>query len=95
MLTGGRMPEYIYRRTGGVVGLIERLIEDGASLAMDTGIEEITEELLDRVIIRTQHPKRDRAAGEEGEVPRPFRRRRQSRAADRATPSSTTRASPR
>lgn len=69
MLTGGRMPEYIYRRTGGVVGLIERLIEDGASLAMDTGIEEITEELLDRVIIRTQHPKRDWAAGEEGEVP--------------------------
>ncbi|MBO0657141.1 ATP-binding protein [Streptomyces triculaminicus] len=69
MLTGGDMPEYIYRRTGGVVGLIERLIEDGASLAMDTGIEEITEELLDRVIIRTQHPKRDRAAGEEGEVP--------------------------
>lgn len=69
MLTGGDMPEYIYRRTGGVVGLIERLIEDGASLAMDTGIEEITEELLDRAIIRTQHPKRDRAAGEEGEVP--------------------------
>ncbi|MFJ1737533.1 AAA family ATPase [Streptomyces microflavus] len=69
MLTGGDMPEYIYRRTGGVVGLIERLIEDGASLAMDTGIEEITEELLDRVVIRTQHPKRDRAAGEEGEVP--------------------------
>ncbi|MFH9609015.1 AAA family ATPase [Streptomyces sp. NPDC017448] len=69
MLTGGDMPEYIYRRTGGVVGLIERLIEDGASLAMDTRIEEITEELLDRVVIRTQHPKRDRAAGEEGEVP--------------------------
>ncbi|MDJ0345794.1 AAA family ATPase [Streptomyces sp. H10-C2] len=69
MLTGGGMPEYIYRRTGGVVGLIERLIEDGASLAMDTGIEEITEELLDSVIIRTQHPKRDRAAGEEGDVP--------------------------
>lgn len=69
MLTDGGMPEYIYRRTGGVVGLIERLIEDGASLAMDTGIEEITEELLDRVIIRTQHPKRDRAAGEEGDVP--------------------------
>ncbi|MFJ3795279.1 ATP-binding protein [Streptomyces sp. NPDC090088] len=69
MLTGGGMPEYIYRRTGGVVGLIERLIEDGASLAMDTGLEEITEELLDRVVIRTQHPKRDRAAGEEGDVP--------------------------
>ncbi|RBL86495.1 hypothetical protein DDE05_10020, partial [Streptomyces cavourensis] len=50
-------------------GLIERLIEDGASLAMDTGVEEITEELLDTVVIRTQHPKRDRAAGEEGEVP--------------------------
>ncbi|MFC1400062.1 MULTISPECIES: AAA family ATPase [Streptacidiphilus] len=69
MLTGGGMPEYFYRRTAGVVGLIERLIEDGASLAMDLGTEEITEELLDRIVIRTRHPKRDRAAGEEGDVP--------------------------
>ncbi|MFF7879699.1 ATP-binding protein [Streptomyces sp. NPDC020794] len=69
MLTGNGMPECIYRRTGGVVGLIERLIEDGASLAMDTGTEEITEELLEKVVIRTQHPKRDRSAGEEGTVP--------------------------
>ena len=29
MLTGGTMPEYLYRRTNGVVGLLERLIEDG------------------------------------------------------------------
>jgi hypothetical protein len=69
MLTSGGMPEYIYRRTGGVVGLIERLLEDGASLAMDTKAETITEELLDRVVIRTRHPKRDQAAGEEGDVP--------------------------
>ncbi|MGW1711022.1 ATP-binding protein [Streptomyces sp. NPDC002206] len=83
MLTGGGMPEYIYRRTGGVVGLIERLIEDGASRAMDTRIEEITEELLDKVIIRTQHPKRDRAAGEEGNVPAALPAKKTARARKR------------
>src|SRR6266511_398060 len=29
MLTGGTMPEYLFRCTTGVVGLLERLIEDG------------------------------------------------------------------
>jgi len=30
MLTGGAMPEYLFRRTGGIVGLLERLVEDRA-----------------------------------------------------------------
>lgn len=69
MLTEGIMPEYIYRRTGGVVGYIERLLGDGAALAMDTGTEEINEGVLDRVLIRAGGPRRDAASGEEGDVP--------------------------
>ena len=42
MLTDGTMPEYLYRRTNGVVGLLERLIEDGCREAIDTGAEFLT-----------------------------------------------------
>lgn len=35
MLTGARMPEYLFRRTGGVVGLLERLVEEGCAEAID------------------------------------------------------------
>ncbi|MYX12445.1 AAA family ATPase [Streptomyces sp. SID8374] len=69
MLTSGTMPEYIFRRTSGVVGYIERLIADGAALAMDNEVEELTEDLLDEVVIRVRDPKRDAEAGEEGTVP--------------------------
>ena len=31
MITSGTMPEYLFRRTTGVVGLLERLIEDGCA----------------------------------------------------------------
>ncbi len=47
MLTSGTMPEYLFRRTSGVVGLLERLIEDGCAEALDTGEEQLTETLLD------------------------------------------------
>jgi hypothetical protein len=43
MLTTGRMPEYLFRRTSGVVGLLERLIEDGCTEALDSGAERLTE----------------------------------------------------
>ncbi|MFD0502478.1 TniQ family protein [Streptomyces chiangmaiensis] len=39
MLTSGTMPEYLMRRTDGVVGLLERLVEDGCQEAMDSGKE--------------------------------------------------------
>jgi Bacterial TniB protein len=51
MLTDGTMPEYLYKRTNGVVGLLERLIEDGCREAIDTGIECLTEDLLDEITI--------------------------------------------
>ena len=51
MLTGGTMPEYLYRRTNGVVGLLERLIEDGCRDAIDTGTEHLGQALLDNVAL--------------------------------------------
>ncbi|MFG2716624.1 AAA family ATPase [Streptomyces goshikiensis] len=64
MLTGGSMPEYLLRRTGGVVGLLERLIEDGAQEAMDSGQEFLDEGLLDEIVISLDDPARDPGAGE-------------------------------
>jgi hypothetical protein len=46
MLTAGEMPEYLFRRTHGVVGLLRRLIEDGCAKAIATGEERLTPELL-------------------------------------------------
>lgn len=54
MLTDGTMPEYLMRRTGGVVGLLGRLIEDGAQEAMDSGREVLDEDLLDEIVLRRE-----------------------------------------
>ncbi|WP_241002462.1 AAA family ATPase [Streptomyces sp. CB01881] len=69
MLVGGGMPEYLMRRTGGVVGLLNRLIEDGAHEAMDSGRELIDEELLDGIVLSLDDPGRDPAAGEVPRIP--------------------------
>ncbi|GAB1339833.1 hypothetical protein ACE1SV_64230 [Streptomyces sp. E-15] len=72
MLSSGTMPEYLYERTGGVVGLLERLIEDGCREAMDCGLESLTEGLLDSVTIDLTHATdRDPDAGEVPAVPPP------------------------
>ncbi|MFI9234875.1 TniB family NTP-binding protein [Streptomyces sp. NPDC053079] len=56
MLTGGTMPEYLMRRTSGVVGLLGRLLEDGAQEAMESGKELIDESLLDEIVLRRDKP---------------------------------------
>ncbi|MFF7793475.1 hypothetical protein [Streptomyces sp. NPDC007991] len=56
MLTGGTMPEYLMRRTGGVVGLLGRLLEDGAQEAVESGKELIDESLLDEIVLRRDEP---------------------------------------
>lgn len=55
MLTGGTMPEYLMRRTGGVIGLLGRLLEDGAHEAIG-GKELIDESLLDEIVLRRDGP---------------------------------------
>ena len=65
MLTGGSMPEYLFRRTGGIVGLLERLIEDGCTHAMDSGRERLDVVGLDQVgLSLATAPGRDPSAGE-------------------------------
>jgi len=52
MLTAGDMPEYLFRRTHGIVGLLRRLIEDGCAQAIATGEERLTPALLAGTTIR-------------------------------------------
>ncbi|MEU5547584.1 TniB family NTP-binding protein [Streptomyces sioyaensis] len=56
MLTGGTLPEYLKRRTGGVIGLLGRLLEDGAQEAMESGKELIDESLLDEIVLGRDAP---------------------------------------
>ncbi|MFJ9032049.1 AAA family ATPase [Streptomyces sp. NPDC102274] len=81
MLTTG-MPEYLHDRTGGVVALLECLIEDTIELAIGNSHEELTIELMDQVAISVEGlPGRDASAGEIPElspqpaVPKPKRPR--------------------
>jgi hypothetical protein len=70
MLTDGVMPEYLFRRTNGVVGLLERLIEDGCREAIETGEERLTDRILDSVTIDLANfVGRDPDAGEIPTVP--------------------------
>ena len=64
------MPEYLYRRTSGVVGLLERLIEDGCRDAIDTGTERLDQALLDNVALSLPDiGDRDAEAGEIPAIP--------------------------
>lgn len=69
MLTDGAMPEYVFRRTAGIVGLLERLIEDGCAHAIDTGAERLTTSLLDDIDITLHRDGYDPGAGEVPEIP--------------------------
>jgi hypothetical protein len=70
MLTDATMPEYLFRRTDGVVGLLERVIEDGCREAIDTGTERLTQTLLDNVALNlADDTGRDADAGEVPAVP--------------------------
>ncbi|MCX5216235.1 TniB family NTP-binding protein [Kitasatospora sp. NBC_00240] len=70
MLTGGGMPEYLFARTNGIVGLLKRLIVDGCDHAMRTGAERLTPQLLAEVNIGLGNfPDRDPDAGEIPDIP--------------------------
>ncbi|MBK0371506.1 hypothetical protein I3215_01075 [Streptomyces sp. RB110-1] len=87
MLTGGGMPEYMMRRPSGVVGVLERLSEDGAQEAMDSG-----KELLDEIAISLGGPSGDPSTGEIPPIPGKVRPPSLARpaASTRRTPPSTT-----
>jgi hypothetical protein len=51
MLSNGVMPEYLFTRTAGIVGLLERLVEDGCAHAIESGAETLSREIFDAVDI--------------------------------------------
>ena len=72
MLSGGDMPEYLFRRTGGIVGLLRKLIQEGCRHAIETGYEQITTGLLDTLALSPADlPGLDPAAGEVPAIPAP------------------------
>jgi hypothetical protein len=90
MLTGSTMPEYLYARTNGVVGLLERLIEDGCTEAITNGTERLNEPLLDSLpLTLADAAGRDAHAGEIPTVPARPRRRRNGAFDDHGPTSAT------
>jgi AAA domain len=70
MLTSGDMPEYLFRRTHGIVGLLRRLIEDGCAQAIAAGEERLTPGLLAGTAIRLGNlDDLDPGAGEVPDIP--------------------------
>ncbi|OLZ73392.1 hypothetical protein AV521_04755 [Streptomyces sp. IMTB 2501] len=70
MLTAGGMPEHLFRRTNGVVGLLEKLIQTGCRHAIEIRAEHLTVDLLQRCTVSpTGLPDLDAASGEQPEIP--------------------------
>jgi AAA domain len=65
MLSEGDMPEYLFRLTGGTVGILRKLIQKACRRAIETGEEEITTGLLDSLTLtRKDLPGLDPDSGE-------------------------------
>jgi hypothetical protein len=76
MLSSGSMPEYLFRRTSGIVGLLKKLIQEGCRHAIEAGTEQITAGLLDTLALRPADlPGLDPDAGEVPGIPPPATRK--------------------
>jgi hypothetical protein len=78
------MPEYLFRRTGGIVGLLRKLIQEACRHAIEAGTEKITTELFDTLALRPSDlPGLDPDAGEVPDIPEnvtpPQHKKRRSR----------------
>ncbi|MFF3663896.1 AAA family ATPase [Streptomyces olivochromogenes] len=70
MLTDGDMPEYLFGRTGGVVGVLEKLIQRGLRLAIEDKSERLTKGLLNQFAITPgDMPDLDAGSGEQPNIP--------------------------
>lgn len=98
MLSGGGMPEYLFSRTDGVLGVLKKIVQEGCRHAIETGAEKITAELLDTITISPADlTGLDPGSGEVPDIPRaparPSRKRRKLRNTvfdDRGTPADGT-----
>lgn len=65
MLSEGDMPEYLFRHTRGIVGILRKFVQKACHRAIETGEEEITTTLLDSLAItRKDLPGLDPDSGE-------------------------------
>ncbi|MGW6401257.1 AAA family ATPase [Streptomyces sp. NPDC055134] len=70
MLTGGDMPEYLFHRTKGVVGILEKLIQHGCRRAMEDKSECLTKGLLNQFTVTPDDmPDLDAGSGEQPHIP--------------------------
>lgn len=70
MLTEGVLPEYLFARTNGVVGVLKKLIQAACRRAIETGEERISEALIrDITIGPADLPDLDAEAGEVPDIP--------------------------
>jgi hypothetical protein len=69
-----RIDEYLYRRSGGMIGSLSQLVRGAAILAIEDGSEHISKKLLERVPV-------DYAAQRAGAASRPPHRRSRAVAA--------------
>jgi hypothetical protein len=96
MLSEDAMPEYLFRRTGGIVGLLRKLIQEACRHAIETGTEKITTSLLDTLALSSADlPGLDPDSGEVPDIPpapapRKSSRRRNTVFDDRGTPAAGT-----
>ncbi|MGW7253829.1 hypothetical protein [Streptomyces sp. NPDC054834] len=58
------MPQYLFRRSEGVIGILGRLITDAAQEAKDSGRETLDETLLDEIMIGREDRPADGVADE-------------------------------
>lgn len=82
MLATGEMPEYLFRRTRGIVGLLRRLIEDGCAKASATGEEQHTPALRADTGQRECSANGGTAIADGRGMPPPHLRRRRPRLAE-------------
>ncbi|MCC8479571.1 hypothetical protein LMJ41_16995 [Streptomyces globisporus] len=70
ILTGGDMPEYLFNRTGGVVGVLEKLIQHGCRRAIEDKSERLTKELFNQFTVTPgDMPDLDAESGEQPKIP--------------------------
>ncbi len=70
MLTAGDMPEYLFNRTKGVVGILEKLIQHGCRRAMENESERLTKDLLNQFTVTPDDmPDLDAGSGEQPDIP--------------------------
>ncbi|MDQ0753544.1 hypothetical protein QF034_007775 [Streptomyces africanus] len=70
MLTDGGMPEYLFARTNGVVGILEKLIQHGCRRAMEDKSEGLTKDLLNQFTVTPgDMPDLDAESGEQPDIP--------------------------